>query len=301
MLLIILLYALCASTFTLSKWGLAYSEPLFLVASRMLLAGTVLGMYCSIKKELLPAQGVWKALKNDSFLFVQVVLFHIYLTYVCDLCALKSISSIESAFIYNLSPFFAALGSYLWFSESMTPKKWLGLLLGFSSMVYYLINPSETISLFAYSMPRLIMLLAVISSAYGWVVVRALVKKGYSPIFINGFGMFVGGVLALSTSYLMESWTPVPVTEWGPFLQALILLVIIANIIFYNLYGYLLKQYTATLLSFAGFLCPLFVTLFGYFFLGEQLSWRLGGTFFFVFVGLILFYHEELKQGYIDK
>ncbi|MBA3752332.1 DMT family transporter [Candidatus Dependentiae bacterium] len=301
MFLIILLYALCASTFTISKWGLAYSEPLFFVALRMLLAGIILGAYCIIQREPSTLKDLWVNAKKDYLLFVQIVLFHIYLTYVCDLCALKNITSIESAFIYNLSPFIAALFSYLWFSEYMTQKKWFGLLLGFVSMVYGLINPSQTTEVFTHSGPRLIMLLAVISSSYGWIVVRALVKKGYSPVFINAFGMFVGGLLALVTSYATESWKPFPVTEWLPFLQALLLLVVIANIIFYNLYGYLLKSYTATFLSFAGFLCPLFVAIFGYFFLGESFSWHLSISFFFVFVGLIIFYHEELRQGYSNR
>lgn len=296
MFFIILLYALCATTFTISKWGLAYSEPLFFVALRMLLAGVILGGYCLIKKEFLITHELGKSLRRDWFLFAQIVIFHIYLTYVCDLCALKSISSIESSFIYNLSPFIAALCSYFWFSERLSPKKWLGLFLGFSAMVYGILDPSRSISLFEHSIPRLVTLLAVASSAYGWVVVRALVKKGYSPLFINGFGMFIGGALALITSYLFESWHPLPVTEWIPFLQAVIFLVVVANIIFYNLYGYLLNYYTATLLSFAGFLCPLFVSLFGYFFLGESISIRLLIAFFFVCIGLFLFYHEELKE-----
>ena len=54
-------------------------------------------------------------------------------------------------------------------------------------------------------------------------------------------------MIALGTSYVTEPWTPLPVTDWVPFIQATMLIVVVANLLFYNLYGYLLKYYTATL------------------------------------------------------
>jgi drug/metabolite transporter (DMT)-like permease len=295
MYLIIVLYALCASMFTISKWGLAYTEPIFFVAVRMILAGTLLCGY------LIARHGVSRAfftyVKQDWFLFAQVIFFHIYLTYLCDLCALKDISSVESAVIYNLSPFIAALLSYFWFNELMTPKKWLGLLIGFAAYLPHLL---QTGPLTASLWPRFLTLIAVISSAYGWVLLRALMKKGYSPLVANGIGMFFGGLIALLTSYIAEPWAPSPVTCWVPFIQATILIVVVANLLFYNLYGYLLKHYTATYLSFAGFMCPPFAAFLGYMFLGETFSPSLLISFVAVCIGLFIFYHEELRQGYVN-
>ncbi len=283
--------------FTVSKWGLAYSAPIFFVAVRMILAGILLLGYLLIRRTKGPGL---RAVVKDWFLFAQIILFHIYLTYICDLCALKDIASVESAFIYNLSPFIAAVFSYAWFNEIMTPKKWFGLSLGFGSSLLLLFHAGLQNPL-AYSVPRLLTLLAVISGAYGWILVRALVKKGYSPTFINGIGMVGGGAIALFTSWHAETWAPYPVTDWVPFMQATILIVVLANIIFYNLYGFLLKRYTATFLSFAGFMCPLFAAILGYVFLGEIFSPRLLISFFIACLGLSIFYHEELRQGYIAR
>jgi drug/metabolite transporter (DMT)-like permease len=299
MLAIILLYALCASMFTISKWGLAYTEPIFFVAVRMILAGILLGGFFYIREGV--SKKLLRSVSSDWFLFLQIILFHVYLTYICDLCALKNISSIESAFIYNLSPFIAAFFSYLWFDERMTKKKWAGLGLGLVAFLPQLIGYRQPILFSSSLTPQMITLFAVISSTYGWILVRALVKKGYSPIFVNCVGMFIGGIFSLITSYITEPWMPSPVTEWIPFIQATLLIVVVANILFYNLYGYLLERYTVTFLSFAGFMCPLFAALFGYMFLGESFSPSLFISFLIVSIGLFIFYHEELKQGYITR
>lgn len=298
MISIILLYALCASMFTISKWGLVYAQPIFFLAVRMILAGALLSGYLAAKMSF--TRELWISFKRDWFLFLQIILFHIYLTYLCDLCALKNISSVESAFIYNLSPFVAALLSYIWFREYMTLKKWVGLLIGFGAYLPQIITLGST-QLFTDAWPRVLTLTAVISSAYGWIVLRALVKKGYSSVLVNAVGMFFGGLIALITSYFVEPWSPAPVTAWIPFFQATLLIVVVANILFYNLYGNLLKYYTATFLSFAGFMCPFFAAIFGYFFLGETLNPTLFISFILVCIGLVIFYHEELKQGYLSS
>lgn len=298
MILVIILYALCASMFTVSKFALYYSQPIFFVGLRMVLAGILLGLYYIIRN----GPHLVKITKLDQFLLLQVVLFHIYLTYICDLCALKEISSIESAFIYNLSPFITAIFSYLYFSEKMTFKKWIGLTIGFASFLPELsaLHYSNLLSSVFWK-PRILTFIAVISSAYGWVVLRKLVKdRGYSPIFVNSFGMFFGGILAFITSYLTESWLPSPVTQWVPFLSATALIIVIANLFFYNLYGYLLERYTATFLSFAGFICPLLAAILGNIFLHEPIPARLIFSFIFVLIGLYIFYQEELRQGYIN-
>lgn len=298
MFLILVLYTICASMFTISKAALTYTQPIFYIAIRMMLAGFLLGAYYLIKVIFFGDN--FRFSWRDSFLLAQIVLFHIYLTYICDICALKDLTTIESAFIYNLSPFISALFSYFFFGEIMTKRKWLGLAIGFSSLlpdIYSNIGNTMSASL----VPKLVTLVAVISSSYGWIVMRKLVKdRNYSPIFVNCFGMFVGGFLALGTSWLFEPWAPSPVTDWYMFMKLTLLIVVVANIVFYNLYGFLLSRYTATLLSFAGFLCPLITTFFGWFFLGEQLTYNIFISLAIVCFGLYIFYKEELKQGYVE-
>jgi len=79
-----------------------------------------------------------------------------------------------------------------------------------------------------------------------------------------------------------------------------LLLVLIANIIGYNLYGYLLSRYSATFLSFAGFMTPLFAALLGWIFLSEPVSWHFFATMIFVVFGLYLF-HERKPIVFEEK
>lgn len=298
MILVIILYVICALMFTISKSALEYSQPIFFMAIRMLLAGILLGGYTLIHAKIKKKELMFD-IKQDWRIFAQLTLFHIYLTYICDLCALKYLQTGQSAFLYNLSPFLTALFSYFWFGEIMTTKKWVGLSLGFISLLPAIYNNMRLDSSLFIFFPVSLTIAAVISSSYGWILVRNLVKeRGYSSIFINSFAMFFGGLLALFTSILTEPWTPTPVTHWVPFLQATALIIIVANILFYNLYGYLLKFYTATFLSFAGFMCPIYTGLLGWLILGEKISFSLIFSFALVTLGLFIFYQEELSQGY---
>ena len=293
--LVFLLYFICAATFTLAKATLLYAQPIFYVGVRMVVAGTLLlGLSCWQKS-------IKKIVPNARPLFIQIIFFNIYFAYVLDLWSLHYLTSIESSVVFNLSPFAAALFSYFWFAEVMTPKKWLGLFLGFISLVPMLfVRADDFISFDTYRiLPIILLLCSVFSSAYGWIVMRALIKDyDYSPFFINGIGMLGGGILALATSATLESWSPSPVFDWPQFALCTVAMIVLANGLFSNLYSYLLKFYTATFISFAGFSCPLFTMLLGWFFLGEPLSGRFFYALIGVCCGLLLFYQEELRQGY---
>lgn len=296
MILIIFLYAVCASTFTICKSLLSFVKPFFLIGVRMLVAGVLLLAYAwwKDKKAFIIKRADWLP-------FVQIVLFHVYFAYILDLWSLQYISSSKSSFLYNLSPFLAALFSYFYFSEKMTTKKWIGLSIGFCGLLpeMFLKKISGQSDGFLFSIPELVLLGAVASGVYGWIMVRKLVKDGnYCPTVVNGIGMVGGGLLAFVTSYCIEGWSESPVLQFWPFIKLTALIIVVGNIIFYNFYGFLLKRYTATFLSFAGFTTPIFAAIFGWIFLGELVHWTFFASMVIICIGLYIFYQEELKQGY---
>ena len=298
MFLVVLLYSLFASVFTVQKTALEYTQPLFLVGSRMAIAGILLVAYqWMFKRETIRFQG------KHLFRLLALAFFNIYLTNVLEVWGLKYLTSAKTCFLYSLSPYFAALLSYFLFKEKLSGKKWLGLIVGFSGFLPVLASHTteeESLgSFFIFSWPELAVMGAAFCSVYGWILLRQLIKENeYSPMLANGFSMFFGGVMALANSALIEEWNPLPVTEYRPFIECTLALLLVSNFFAYNLYGYLLKRFSATFLSFAGFITPLLTALFGWYFLGETISWPFYLSASIVFSGLLIFYQEELNADY---
>lgn len=295
---VLLLYALFASVFTIAKTALLHVQPLFLVGARMLLAGLILvGYQILIKKQTFSfSRKVWQQL-------ILLAISNIYLTNVFEFWGLRYLTSFKTCFIYSLSPFLSALFSYFLFSERLTSKKWIGLMVGFLGFIPILMSHTSTEEeaghLLFFSWAELSVMMAAICSVYGWILLKQLVhEQQLSPLTANGMSMAIGGVLALSHSFAVEDWNPFPVTNYTIFFECTLLLILISNLICYNLYGNLLKRYSATFMSFAGFTTPLFSAIFGWLLLGEVVTWPFYLSFAIVFSGLLLFDQEELKKSY---
>lgn len=301
MIWVLVLYGLFASVFTIAKVGLAYTSPLFLVGSRMALAGFLMLVY-----QFIAHRATFRIERRHWVRVLSLAFFNIYLTNVMEFWGLQYLTSFKTCFIYSLSPFMAALFSYLLLSEQLTWKKWAGLLVGFGGFIPILLHQTsaeaDAGSLWIFSWAEMAVIIAAISSSYGWIVLRQLVSEdGYAPLLVNGMSMFAGGILALAHSALTEQWNPIPVTEMWPFLKCAGLLIIVSNLMAYNLYGHLLKRFSGTFLSFAGFSTPLLTALFGWLILGEYVTWTFASSALIVFCGLLVFYQEELKLGYRAK
>ena len=126
-------------------------------------------------------------------------------------------------------------------------------------------------------------------------MIKKLLIKGYSLVVINGVAMLIGGIFALFTSFIFEGVRDSPVFDLWPFLFWVFLLILVANIISYNLYTWLIKHYSITFVTFAGFLCPIFGAFLGWLFLGEHISWNYYFALGCIIIGLYVFYKDEIK------
>lgn len=320
MIFVLLLYMLLATTFVIGKAALAYGQPIFLTAVRMILGGAMLLSYVYYFD-----RRHWQLNKKDIWLFAQIAFFHIYLSFVLEFWTYPYLTASKIAFMFNLSPFITALFAYLFFRERMTLYRWIGLIIGFIGSLPILIAKAPAIemsagSLLFLSVPEIALLIAVTAGVYGWTVMKKLVvDRSYSPVFVNGVGMFIGGLGALVNSLGFEQRPllkacvegscsnvlnatgsePLFAGSWADFFVFLgwaLLLILVANVIFYNFYGHLLKKYTPTFLALVGLTCPLFTALFGWIFLGETVTISFFVSVVLVLLGALIFYRDELRS-----
>jgi len=295
MILLLTLYALFASTFILGEKAVALVAPIFFVGARMTLAGLLLlGYVAFFKRESL------KIKKEHAWWFLGIVLFHIYFSYVLEFISYKYLSGSYVALMYNLSPFITALFAFFFLTETMTPKKWLGLIIGFvASLPMIMLKASATpmeSSLWV-NLAQISLLLSVVVTCIGWIFLKKITTTwGYSYIFVNGFGMFFGGLLSFVTSYFLEPWPTTSTLTSAPFWALLLASVLIGNVIVYNLYGKLLHRYSATALSLFGCTTPLFAAIIDWLWLGKTVGPLFLITSILTSLGLYLFYQEELAE-----
>lgn len=262
----------------------------------MLFAGLVLLAYLWIKYR--PQNIKIKPAHIGGLLLL--ALSQIYLTNILEIWAIKNMLSSKACLLYSLSPFVSALVAFFVLKETMSSKKMLGMSIGFLGLlpIIFAQTQEEVASgtFLVFTFAELAMVGAVFCSVYGWIMLKKVMQDyKYSPLLANGVSMTIGGVLALLHSYFAgENWAPIPVNNLQPFVINTLIMCLISNLVCYNLYGYLLKRFSATFMSFAGLVTPIFASLFGYIWLNEVITWHFFVAIALFTFGLIIFYREEI-------
>jgi len=300
------LYFFIAATFTLSKGLVTFFSPLLLSLLRFSLGGILLASWALFfhkKKQLY--------IKKDDYIdFFIIVLMMYCFGFVLDNYAIMYVNSSISSLIYNLHPFVTAILSYFLFKQKITNRQLLGLIFGFCSiysLIFYDFYFSHFYKNFFTTSTILFgyggLFIAMITSSYAWIIFSKLLKKGYSSIMIHAVGLlgafFLMSFLALLFLFfnipigLQQITIEQPLSITGSFIVDLFLLILISHIICGTLYGFLLQQYSPTLIAFAGFLTPFFVSIFGVIFLNETINLQLCLAMIGASIGLMLFYYDE--------
>lgn len=288
-------YAILASTFTLSKVAIGFADPLFLIGIRMLIAAPLIMIIQALQQK----KFCFNIEKKDYYSFFKVGIYHIAIPFIGEFWALQYISSIKSAITYSLTPFIAAFLSFLLLKKKLSLKQSFGLFIGLFGILPIFISSSPLEQLmgeFLYiSLPEIILLFSVISASYAWFIISDLMNKGYSISLINAVSMFIGGCISLLI-WLFTTTDFAPLKgNFQDFIFWTLCLVVVANVISYNLYGWLLKHISITLMSVTGFFCPIFASLYGWLFLQEEVGILHVISLFMVIVALWLFYQDEIS------
>jgi drug/metabolite transporter (DMT)-like permease len=304
--LVFLVHAIFAAIFPIGRAASLIVAPIFFTAVRMLIGGSVLLSYSWVRYgNIIPR------IKNILWIIIAFSISGIYLTNSMEFWGLQYLPSAKASFIYSLSPFVAAILSYFLFKEKMTIKKLIGMAIGFLGFIIMIIHhePGESTAYsFGYfSLPEVALTIAAIASAAGWIFLRRNIRNQKSVILIEvlGFSMLIGSLFCFAQSLVTEPWNPIPLYDYphtfGLFALYMTMALLVSNLIAYPLYTELLKTYTATFLSFSGFIQPLCAAFYGWLFLGEIVTVYFFLASILVFIGLFIFYKEDLRQGYVLK
>ncbi|MCB1711959.1 MAG: DMT family transporter, partial [Candidatus Riesia sp.] len=214
--LVLTLFALFASIFSLQKLNLKYSEPFFLMGFRMFISGLILILYSILSKNIRAI----KIKKIHIKFFIYLAIYNIYLNSIFEIWGLENMISSKVCLIYSTSPFITAIISFLILNEKLNIRKSIGIIIGLFGLmpIIYFKSRIENLTL-NLSLPEISVILAVISSVLGWIYLKKIIKLGYSFIIANGISMFLGGTLILFHSFVFgENWNILPVKDWSYFI-----------------------------------------------------------------------------------
>jgi len=305
MIIIFLAYFFIASAISANKVLLGFLPLSFFVGLRYICAGMIMITYNYFTSNRMR----FSYFKRDIPKILTIALFTTTIPTLLKNYGIKHMLSSKAAMIGSIDPFVTAIYAYILFSEKLTWKKFLGILIGFLgvSIIILAKKPGEPslMAWFEISFPELATIGAVIIGRYGWILIRSVLKKDrYTPTQINGLTMFVSGMIAFSY-YLYTYYTgtaeAIHIPSTTTFISLFAYTVIAGNILGYALYAISFKRYQITFVSIAGFSIPIFVTLIGWSLLGEKITPLFILAAFIIFAGLILFHYDALKKSYLAR
>lgn len=268
------------------------AHPFFVGGLRALMAGLlivfyshfILGKRLSLKKI---SKSDWKDVVTCSIMLYGIAMPGFS-------WGLHFVSPVVASFVLSSAPFLTAGLMYILHGETLSKNKTIGLLIGFLAVLVIILGGHDSGSMLTSIHGAGIYLFAMILMSYTWITFKKITNKYKDlSLMLNGTAMVLGGTGALLFSVVFK--TPdrsiaLLFVDHGLLLAAFIFFTAVC----YGLYSYLLTKYSPTFLSFAGFLDPMFATLFGLA-LGHQFHMIFIFSFIALFAGLYIFYREELK------
>ena len=287
-----------AGVFTLGKTAVLNSAPFFLTAVRLVPAGFLFlaGVYLFDRKNFTFKRKYWPTFAGIALFYFGMDSFRFV--------ALQFIPSSHGALIACLSPFIAALMATFFFKEKFTTKKMFALCLGFIGVLPLIIsnlgNGVENNSCLLLIVGYIIMFIAVISAVTGTFFLKKLIDVDKCSIYMSlGVALFFAGLISLIVSLLFETWNPIPVTDIATVLPIILFLFITHNLISQPLYGYLVKKYPVTLITFATLVTPVTTSALGFFLYGTNIGYPFGFALITLIIAFSIFYRQEDKEGLI--
>ncbi len=268
--LVVVTTSLMGSSFAVGKMGLAYYSPLLLVGFRFTIAGLLMALW--VRKKPLPATvGEWGKVGLIGFMQTAAVMGCIFLS-------LRTITAGESSILTFMNPLLVVVWGTIFLGMKYRLAQWAGVLIGiagvFITLGFHL--QWETGTLFG------------IGSAVSWSIATILVKKWgvhFNVWVMTAYQMLFGGLVLLVMGVTLET----PKMILTPAAVFIVLwLAIMASIVQFATWFYLLSQGDPGRTSAFLFLAPFFGVLSGWLLLDEVVKWHVYAGGLLIFIGIFL-------------
>lgn len=258
------IYVIWGSTYLLNKIAVTELPPFMLAAIRFITAGIMIFVLCRILKISL-------AITRKQLINTLIAGF-LFLTFGNGVVvwALKYVDSGFAALEISAQPLIILLLMRIMDGRKIQPMSLVGVVLGIIG-IYLLVSQKEIISQENSVLGMVMILLAMLSWAYGSLfVAKADLPSNY---FVNtGYQMLMGGFMLLAGSVIFgETWS-VPNTWSAPTQYSMILLIIFGSIVAFTSFNYLLKVVSPEKVATSTYVNPIIALVLGWYFLNEQIT-----------------------------
>lgn len=279
--LVVLTTSLMGSSFAIGKIGLDYATPIMLVALRFLLAGVLMAIIVKCLKFPHP-RGVsgWVKIALIGFFQTTGVMGCIFLS-------LRTIPSGQSSILTFMNPLLVVIFGTLFMKMTYSWRQWIGVILGFVGVFITLGAKID------FQIGTLLGFLSAVS----WAIGTLLIKKWGAHIntwVLTAYQMLCGGLILFIGSFLLEN-PSFQITTMS--ITILLWLALMASIVQFAIWFYLLQTGDAGKTSAFLFLAPFFGILTGWLLLDEIIDWNVifgGGC---IFIGIFMVNWIPSKYG----
>lgn len=278
----LILCGIWGSTWLFIKLGLADLPPFSFAAIRFVFASLILVL-------LILARGVRWPRQGKEWLVIAVVgLLQFSLNYGLVFWGEQRISSGLAAVLQSTFPAFGLVIAHFYLPEErITPKKILGVLLGFVG-VAIIFSDQLTIAGKGALLGSIALVLSAFFGSYGNVLVKAYGTQ-IDP-FVLAAGQMVCGFPPLLALGIATEGNPLRF-YWSPLaIVSLAYLVIVGSVVAFTLFYWLVRRMDVTNTMLIALVTPVVAVVLGMIVLHERLNWRLfaGAACIISGIGLIV-------------
>jgi len=263
------------------KIGVETVPPWFVAGFRQFLASLILLPILIYSKNL-----KWIGWKNFR---VQIILASLMLIGANGLTTVaeKELTSSLTSLISALSPVFIFIGSIIIGMEKFTIRTLIGLLMGFSGILFIFWDGINDLMIPEYRNGLLILILAIFCWASGTIYTKKLHVQN-NNLFLNLFYQFAwSGIVQLI--FAVTFYDKIDVSAWSvKSISAIIYLAIFGSVLAFFAYNYLLKTLLPTQVSMLSYVNTIISIFLSWLILGEVISEKFIVATFLIISGVFI-------------